>query len=420
MNRAKRGRLALALLAVLGLTLAACNTPADKTASIGQTETELNLPEEAVQVVALVQTDLAQKLSVAQDEISVMEVKAVEWPDASLGCPAPEQVYDQVITPGYEIVMQADNGSYTYHTGGDNYVQCPDEGPEVLSPDDRDAPATEEADSPLSRLIEQSVRDLAARLGFRVEQIRVEAVEQVDWNDSSLGCPMPGMAYMQVITPGYLIRLSAQDQIYEYHTDLDHVVYCEEAAGEKSMEAKVRADLAQRLGIPEGDVSVVAVKPVDWPDGSLGCPQPGFFYVQVVTPGYQIVLEARGQEYVYHTGLDSFVLCEEPSSTEPVLRERPTEVSRLDPALARLVDQAKQDLSHWLGVPLARIKLKSAKAVQWRDSSLGCPKPGMAYLTVITPGYLILLETDGEVYEYHADSTRAIYCDDPQPPLEDQ
>jgi hypothetical protein len=52
-------------------------------------------------------------------------------------------------------------------------------------------------------------------------------VEAVDWSDTSLGCPEPGMAYAQVITPGYLIVLGAAGQTYEYHTD-EHssVVLC--------------------------------------------------------------------------------------------------------------------------------------------------------------------------------------------------
>jgi hypothetical protein len=66
-----------------------------------------------------------------------------------------------------------------------------------------------------------------------------------------------------------------------------------------------------------------------------------------------------------------------------------------------------------MGTGVGEITLLSAEAVQWRDSSLGCPQPGMNYLMVITPGYLIKLEAGGAIYEYHASASRAVYCDQP-------
>jgi hypothetical protein len=51
------------------------------------------------------------------------------------------------------------------------------------------------------------------------------------------------------------------------------------------------------------------------------------------------------------------------------------------------------------------------EAVEWPDTSLGCPKPGEFYAQVITPGYLIVLAVDGEEIEYHADEAgNAVRC----------
>ena len=33
---------------------------------------------------------------------------------------------------------------------------------------------------------------------------------------------------------------------------------------------------------------------VTWSDGSLGCPQPGEYYTQVLVPGYWIVFDVAG------------------------------------------------------------------------------------------------------------------------------
>ncbi|MGI9245787.1 MAG: hypothetical protein ACR2I8_03670 [Steroidobacteraceae bacterium] len=60
------------------------------------------------------------------------------------------------------------------------------------------------------------------------------------------------------------------------------------------------SDAARRLGIARNDVKLVAADAVVWPDGSLGCPQPGMMYAQALVPGYRILLRASGQELNYH------------------------------------------------------------------------------------------------------------------------
>lgn len=73
-----------------------------------------------------------------------------------------------------------------------------------------------------------ATEDLAKRLGLRAAAIRPVRVQAVDWSDTSLGCPKPDMVYAQVITPGFVVILSAQGAEYEYHTDAGRfVVWCE-------------------------------------------------------------------------------------------------------------------------------------------------------------------------------------------------
>ncbi|QGG96407.1 hypothetical protein [Actinomarinicola tropica] len=62
------------------------------------------------------------------------------------------------------------------------------------------------------------------------------------------------------------------------------------------------ADLAARLDVDPADVGVVSVEAVTWSDASLGCPQPGMMYPQVLTEGVRIILEVDGRQYRYHGG----------------------------------------------------------------------------------------------------------------------
>jgi hypothetical protein len=68
--------------------------------------------------------------------------------------------------------------------------------------------------------------------------------------------------------------------------------------------------LADRLGIDVGEVTLVEAVFREWPDTGLGCPDPDVLYAAVITPGYEITLEAEGESYSYHTDqVEMVVLC---------------------------------------------------------------------------------------------------------------
>ncbi|MBI5030051.1 MAG: hypothetical protein HZB51_05955 [Chloroflexi bacterium] len=66
--------------------------------------------------------------------------------------------------------------------------------------------------------------------------------------------------------------------------------------------AQAKDDLAKRSGISVDQITLVQVQTVTWPDGSLGCPQPGMMYPQVLVDGLLIQLRAKGDVYEYHSG----------------------------------------------------------------------------------------------------------------------
>ena len=65
-----------------------------------------------------------------------------------------------------------------------------------------------------------------------------------------------------------------------------------------------------------------------------------------------------------------------------------------------------------LGIATDSVTVVGYEAIEWSDTSLGCPKEGEFYAQVITPGYLVTLSIDGEELEYHTDGVdRAIHCE---------
>ncbi len=75
-------------------------------------------------VAQLAREDLAKELKVAPQKIQTKSVQPKEWPDAGLGCPEPGRMYAQMITPGFEIVLEAKGRKYTYHSDQKRVVRC--------------------------------------------------------------------------------------------------------------------------------------------------------------------------------------------------------------------------------------------------------------------------------------------------------
>ena len=70
---------------------------------------------------------------------------------------------------------------------------------------------------------------------------------------------------------------------------------------------------APHLGVNPDQLRVTQVEARQWPDSSLGCPQPGLLYSQIVTPGFLIIISsASGKQLEYHTDAGAHVvLCKE-------------------------------------------------------------------------------------------------------------
>lgn len=72
----------------------------------------------------MAKADLAKKLDMSANDIQVISITQKNWNDTSLGCPKRNQMYSQVITPGYIIVLQSQGKNYTYNVGLEKVVSC--------------------------------------------------------------------------------------------------------------------------------------------------------------------------------------------------------------------------------------------------------------------------------------------------------
>jgi hypothetical protein len=92
---------------------AAATVSVTAAADAAAASSDLSGPEQQMVDAATVQ--VAQTANVAASDVHLNSIEAVEWPDASLGCPQPDMMYAQVITPGYLLVFDAGGQTVEVH-----------------------------------------------------------------------------------------------------------------------------------------------------------------------------------------------------------------------------------------------------------------------------------------------------------------
>ncbi|MCY4625470.1 MAG: hypothetical protein OXC99_10795 [Chloroflexi bacterium] len=189
-----------------------------------------------------------------------------------------------------------------------------------------------------------------------------------------------------------------------------------DAGAPEPVAAAALAVLAESVGAAETGVSLDSATPEQWSDASLGCPQEGFGYAQVVTLGYRLLFSYEGAVYAVHTNVDGShaVVCEDtegPQADTPFVAPE-TEVSSGAPE--PVAAAALAVLAESVGAAGTAFSPGSAKAEQWSDASLGCPQEGFAYAQVVTLGYRLLFSYEGAVYAVHTnvDGSHAVVCED--------
>jgi hypothetical protein len=142
---------------------------------------------------------------------------------------------------------------------------------------------------------------------------------------------------------------------------------------------RARQMLAEHLDIDPYRIIIASAEPVEWADACLGAPAVDELCSQTVTPGFAGILQTRGAQYEYRTDQTGLEV-------------------RLTPGA---VLSARQILAQ-SGIRLDAIGTVSVVPVEWPDVCLGIHDSGATCAAVVTPGFRVVLEADGETYTYHA------------------
>jgi hypothetical protein len=84
-------------------------------------------------------------------------------------------------------------------------------------------------------------------------------------------------------------------------------------------------------------------------------------------------------------------------------------------AQAAAIDAARRDAAQRLNTTPESLQIDVVESRQWPDRSLGCPRSGVLYAQIVTPGYLIIVSSGSRRFEYHADDRgMAVFCQEQQ------
>lgn len=130
---AQRNRkIAIAAVLLMALALAACGdddpgaagddpSPTTGASTPAATIPRDNLPAPVVRAIEAAANDA----SVSPDAVGLLAYTEERWNDTSLGCPQPDVMYAQVVTPGYNVLVIIDGNQREYHTDmGSAVVTC--------------------------------------------------------------------------------------------------------------------------------------------------------------------------------------------------------------------------------------------------------------------------------------------------------
>jgi hypothetical protein len=164
--------------------------------------------------------------------------------------------------------------------------------------------------------------------------------------------------------------------------------------------ALARRTLAAKLSVPIERIKVVSVSPTEWRDSSLGCPERGMMYTQVLTPGYKVTLRDDNREHVVHVARTHVVICSSPAD------------SKLAPAALisgslKAGDAVRAALAARLKIDPGRVRIVSTRPA--RSDSRPC---AAAPAEPAGAAFIVDAQVETHTFRYYTDDAVTVSCED--------
>ncbi len=146
------------------------------------------------------------------------------WPDTSLGCPQPDQVYAQVTTRGYVFILTISATLYEVHVTSDGTSAILCTSATAATPDPQPGGTITDLASQPDALLDAVLAYLNAQLDDDIARSHVIRWmwEEALWTDTALDCPMADEAVAETEpVNGYALTLEHTGRTYTLHLTLD-------------------------------------------------------------------------------------------------------------------------------------------------------------------------------------------------------
>jgi hypothetical protein len=148
--------------------------------------------------------------------------------------------------------------------------------------------------------------------------------------------------------------------------------------GEVELPANVSMALAARFNVSLEELVVSGIIKTDWPNACLGFADAEEMCAEVITPGYGGIIEIADESYTFRANEDGSVI----------------------KVLPQAVMVVRENLAEKLGLSTASVTLVEIQGVEWPDSCLGIVQEEVMCAQVITPGFRVVMEAEGQMYTY--------------------
>jgi hypothetical protein len=165
-----------------------------------------------------------------------------------------------------------------------------------------------------------------------------------------------------------------------------------------------RQTVALALGIAPDSVRVISSIPRDFPDASLDCPQPDTAYAQVITPGFQALVEADGRRFDVRVAGSTGRICHPRKAPAPADKAR---IPSRQLALA-----ARDDLASRLGLPPDAVTVTGLRRVKPGETLPGCDEVCGRDSVPADCAVAVRLLADDREFDYIAGQTGVRPCPD--------
>lgn len=169
---------------------------------------------------------------------------------------------------------------------------------------------------------------------------------------------------------------------------------------------------AQAEGVQTDEVSLLDVNEVTWPDSGLGCGEPGVSYLQVLTPGYRVVVWAGGRRVIYHTTRGAEAVSVVPCSSA---RSKEYSVETLAGGmLGRIIEDLRERVGEEVAITPLGLNLVPLRTLTCDDLQVGLPTADPASAGSVSAMRLAVtefrLQAGSAIHRYRSYEDEFLYC----------